>query len=98
MAPMELKELKDQSQESLDKVVMILSHSQWGARVLFVKKKEGTFRLCINYRQLNRVTIKNKYPLPRMDDLFDHLPGEVVFFKIDLMWIPSTSDQGRRYP
>ncbi|KAK5775581.1 hypothetical protein PVK06_043483 [Gossypium arboreum] len=58
--------------------------SPWGAPVLFVKKKDGTMRLCIDYRQLNKVTIKNKYPLPRIDDLFDQLKGASVFSKIDL--------------
>ena len=56
----------------------------WGAPVLFVKKKDETLRLCIDYRQLNKITIKNKYPLPRIDDLFDQLRGASVFSKIDL--------------
>ena len=60
------------------------SASPWGAPVLFVKKKDGSLRLCIDYRQLNQVTIKNKYPLPRIDDLFDQLRGAAVFSKIDL--------------
>ena len=60
------------------------SLSPWGASVLFVKKKDGTWRLCVDYRQLNKVTIHNKYPLPRIDDLFDQLLGEKVFSKIDL--------------
>ena len=58
--------------------------SPWGAPVLFVKKKDGTMRLCIDYRKLNQVTVKNKYPLPRIDDLFDQLRGASVFSKIDL--------------
>ena len=58
--------------------------SPWGASVLFVKKKDGTMRLCVDYRQLNRATIKNKYPLPRIDDLFDQLQGAAVFSKINL--------------
>ena len=60
------------------------SLSPWGAQVLFVKKKDGTWRLCVDYRQLNKVTIHNKYPLPRIDDLFDQLQGAKLFSKIDL--------------
>ena len=71
MAPMELTELKVQLQELLDKGFIRPSNSPWGAPVLFVKKKDGTLRLCIDYRQLNKVTVKNRYPLPRIDDLFD---------------------------
>ena len=56
----------------------------WGAPVLFVKKKDGSFRMCINYKQLNKVTVKNKYPLPRIDDLFDQLQGACTFSKIVL--------------
>ena len=84
MAPSELKELKVQLQELLDKGFIRPSFSPWGAPVLFVKKKDGTLRLCIDYRELNKVTIKNKYPLPRIDDLFDQLQGASVFSKIDL--------------
>jgi hypothetical protein len=58
--------------------------SPWGALVLFVRKKDGTLRLCIEFRQLNKVTIKNKYPLPRIDDLFDQLKDANIFSKIDL--------------
>jgi hypothetical protein len=60
------------------------SVSPWGAPVLFVKKKDGTLRLCIHFRQLNKVTVKNKYPLPRIDDLFDQLKDAKIFSKIDL--------------
>ncbi|KAL5570640.1 hypothetical protein UlMin_027215 [Ulmus minor] len=84
MAPTELKELKEQLQELLDKKFIRRSYSPWGAPVLFVKKKDGTLRMCIDYRELNKVTIKNKYPLPRIDDLFDQLQGAAIFSKIDL--------------
>ena len=75
MATVELSELKEQLQELLDKGFIRPSTSPWGAPILFVKKKDGSLRLCIDYRQLNKVTIKNKYPLPRIDDLFDQLQG-----------------------
>ena len=84
MAPLELKELKLQLQELLDKGFIRPSVSPWGAPVLFVKKKDGTLRLCVDYRQLNKLTVKNKYPLPRIDDLFDQLKGASIFSKIDL--------------
>ena len=84
MAPAELKELQLQLQELLEKGFICPSHSLWGAPVLFVKKKDGTFRMCIDYRELNKVTIKNKYPLPRIDDLFDQLKGAAILSKIDL--------------
>ena len=84
MAPTKLKELKAQLQELTDKGFTRPSFSPWDAPVLFVKKKDGSMRLCIYYRQLNKVTIKNKYPLSRIDDLFDQLKGAIVFSKIDL--------------
>ena len=84
MAPVELKELKVQLQELLDKGFIQPSISPWGAPVLFVKKKDGSMRMCVDYRELNKLTIKNKYPLPRIDDLFDQLRGAQVFSKIDL--------------
>ena len=84
MAPAELKELKTQLQELVDRGFIRPSISPWGAPMLFVKKKDDTWRLCIDYRQLNKVTIRNKYPLPRIDDLFDQLQGARVFSKIDL--------------
>ncbi|KAL5540511.1 hypothetical protein UlMin_046259 [Ulmus minor] len=84
MAPAELKELQAQLQDLLDKRFIRPSHSPWGAPVLFVKKKDGTLRMCIDYRELNKVTIKNRYPLPRIDDLFDQLKGATIFSKIDL--------------
>ena len=71
MAPVELQELRVQLQELLDKGFIRPSTLPWGAPVLFSKKKDKTLRLCIDYRQLNRVTVKNRYPLPRIDDLFD---------------------------
>jgi hypothetical protein len=84
MSIMELTELKMQIQELLDKGYIRPSVSPWGAPVLFVKKKDETFHLCIDYRQLNKMTIKNKYPLSRINDLFDQVGGEKVFSKIDL--------------
>ncbi|KAL5562387.1 hypothetical protein UlMin_032134 [Ulmus minor] len=84
MAPAELKELQIQLQELLDKGFIRPSYSPWGAPVLFVKKKDGTLRMCIDYRELNKLTIKNKYPLPRIDDLFGQLKGAANFSKIDL--------------
>ncbi|KAL4366658.1 hypothetical protein GQ457_05G024200 [Hibiscus cannabinus] len=84
MSPVELKELKKQLQEIQDKGFIRPSLSPWGAPVLFVKKKDGTMRLCIDYRQLNKLTIKNWYPLPRIEDLFDQLKNAIVFSKIDL--------------
>ena len=84
MAPTKLKELKQQLQELLDKKFICPSYSPWGAPVLFVKKKDGSMRICMDYRELNKVTIKNKYPLLRIDDLFNQLNGAVVFSKIDL--------------
>ena len=79
-----MKELKNQLVELLDKGFICLSALHWGAPVLFVKNKDGSMRLYIDYRELNRVTIKNKYHLPRIDDLFDQLHGAQVFSKIDL--------------
>ena len=84
MAPTELKELKTQLHKLLDKGFIRPSVSPWGAPVLFVKKKDGTLRMCIDYRQINKVTVKNKYPLLRIEDLFDQLKGASVFSKIDL--------------
>ncbi|KAI3754492.1 hypothetical protein L1987_54276 [Smallanthus sonchifolius] len=78
------QELSNQLQELLDKGFIRPSFSPWGAPVLFVKKKDGTFRMCIDYRELNKLTIKNRYPLPRIDDLFDQLQGSSFYSKIDL--------------
>jgi hypothetical protein len=82
--PAELVELKKQLQELLDKGFIRPSTSPWGCPALFVKKKDESLRLCIDYHPLNAVTIKNKYPLPRIDVLFDQLVGAKVFSKIDL--------------
>ena len=84
MAPVELKALKLQLQELLEKGFIRPSVSPWGAPVLFVKKKDGTLLLCVNYRQLNKMIVKNKYLLHRIDDLFNQLKGASVFSKIDL--------------
>ncbi|KAI3691369.1 hypothetical protein L2E82_49718 [Cichorium intybus] len=84
LAPSEMQELSGQLQELLEKGFIRPSSSPWGAPVLFVKKKDGSFRMCIDYRELNKLTIKNRYPLPRIDDLFDQLQGATYFSKIDL--------------
>ncbi|KAJ0513979.1 putative nucleotidyltransferase, Ribonuclease H [Helianthus annuus] len=84
LAPSEMQELSTQLQELLDKGFIRPSFSPWGAPVLFVKKKDGSFRMCIDYRELNKLTIKNRYPLPRIDDLFDQLQGSSFYSKIDL--------------
>ncbi|GJT00389.1 putative reverse transcriptase domain-containing protein [Tanacetum coccineum] len=84
LAPSKMKELADQLQELSDKGFIRPSSSPWGAPVLFVKKKDGSLRMCIDYRELNKLTVKNRYPLPRIDDLFDQLQGSSVYSKIDL--------------
>ncbi|GJW59355.1 putative reverse transcriptase domain-containing protein [Tanacetum coccineum] len=84
LALSEMKELSDQLQELSDKGFIRPSSSPWGAPVLFVKKKDGSFRMCIDYRELNKLTLKNRYPLPRINDLFDQLQGSNVYSKIDL--------------
>jgi len=83
MPPSELKELKKQLENLVGRGFIRLSVSPWGVPVLFVRKKDGSLRLCTDYRELNRVTIKNKYALPRIDDLFDQLKKATVFSKID---------------
>ena len=106
MEPVELQELKVQLQDLFDRGFIRLSTSSWGARVLFAKKKDKTLWLCIDHRRLNGVTIRNRYPLPRIDDLFDQLRGVRVYFKIDLYinyhqlrvreaYIPKTTFQTR---
>ncbi|GKF90558.1 hypothetical protein Tco_0274259, partial [Tanacetum coccineum] len=84
LAPAELQELSTQLQELSDTGFIRPSSSPWGAPVLFVKKKDGSFRMCIDYRELNMITVKNRCPLLRMDDLFDQLQGLRVYSKIDL--------------
>jgi hypothetical protein len=84
MTPKELAELKVQLNELLDKGYIRLSSSPWGCPALFMKKKDQSLRLCVEYRPLNAVTIKNKYLLPRIDILFDQLTGAIVFSKVDL--------------
>ncbi|GJV62055.1 putative reverse transcriptase domain-containing protein [Tanacetum coccineum] len=84
LAPSEMKELLDQLQELSDKGFIGPSLSLWGAPVLFVKKKDGSFRMCIDYRELNKLTVKNRYPLLRIDGLFDQLQGSSVYSKISL--------------
>ncbi|GKB23155.1 putative reverse transcriptase domain-containing protein [Tanacetum coccineum] len=84
LAPAELQELSTQLQELSDRGFIRPSSSPWGAPVLFVKKKDGSFWMCIDYRELNRLTVKNRYPLPRIDNLFDQLQGSRVYSKIDL--------------
>ena len=82
MSTLELVELKLQLKEMMDKGYIRSSVSPWGVPTLFVKSKDGTLILCIDHRQLNNMTIKNKYPLPRIDDLFDQLRGATIFSKI----------------
>jgi hypothetical protein len=84
MATLELAEMKEHIKELLEKGFIHPNSSSWGDPVIFVPKKNGTQRLCMDYRALNEVTVKNKYPLPRIDDMFDQLHGACVFSKIDL--------------
>ncbi|GJZ68791.1 putative reverse transcriptase domain-containing protein [Tanacetum coccineum] len=84
LAPSKMKELSEQLKELYDKGFIRPSSSPWGAPVLFVKKKDGSFRMCIDYQELNKLTMKNRYPLPRIDDLFDQLQGSNVYSKIDM--------------
>ncbi|GJZ01935.1 putative reverse transcriptase domain-containing protein [Tanacetum coccineum] len=84
LAPSEMQELSNQLQELADRGFIQPSTSPWGSLILFVKKKDGSFRICIYYRELNKLTLKNRYPLPRINDLFDQLQGSSVYSKIDL--------------
>jgi hypothetical protein len=84
MTTLELAELKEHIKESLEKGFIYPSSSPLGAPMIFVMKKDGTQRLCVDYRALNEVTVKNKYPLPRIDDPFNQLCGVCVFSKINL--------------
>jgi hypothetical protein len=84
MSTPEMQELKMQLKELLDLGLIRHSVLPWGAPVIFIRKKDGSWRLCIDYRKLNKATIKNQYPLPRIDDLFDQMKGATVFSKIDL--------------
>jgi hypothetical protein len=84
MTPKELAELKVQLNELLDKGYIYPTSSPWGCPALFVKKKDQSLRLCVDYRPLNAVTVKNKYPLPHIDILFNQLAGAKVFSKVDL--------------
>ncbi|GJT54905.1 putative reverse transcriptase domain-containing protein [Tanacetum coccineum] len=84
LAPSEMKELSEKLKELSDKGFIRPSSLPWGAPVLFVKKKDGSFRMCIDYRELNKLTVKNRYPLPRFNDLFDQLQGSNIYSKIDL--------------
>ncbi|GKA57038.1 putative reverse transcriptase domain-containing protein [Tanacetum coccineum] len=84
LAPSKMKELSEQLKELSDKGFIRPNFSPWGAPVLFIKKKDGSFRMCIDYRELNKLTVKNHDPLPRIDDLFDQLQGSSVYSKIDL--------------
>ncbi|GKE15262.1 putative nucleotidyltransferase, ribonuclease H, partial [Tanacetum coccineum] len=108
LEPTEMQELSNQLKELQDKCFIRPSSSPWGAPVLFVKKKDGSFHMCIDYRELNKLTIKNRYPLPRIDDLFDQLQGSRYFLKIDLRYgyhqlrvreedIPKTAFRTRPY-
>ncbi|GKE93020.1 hypothetical protein Tco_1574115, partial [Tanacetum coccineum] len=81
LAPSEMKELAEQLQELTDKGFIIPSSSPWGAPILFVKKKDGSFRMCIDYKELNKLTVKNRYQLLRIDDLFDQLQGSSIYSK-----------------
>jgi hypothetical protein len=92
MVANQLADLKEQLQELLLKGYICPSASPCGAPIIFVPKQDGTQRMCVDYRSLNEVTNKNRYPMPRIDDLFDQLKGACVFSKIDSIWISPTED------
>ncbi|GKB79010.1 retrotransposon protein, putative, ty3-gypsy subclass [Tanacetum coccineum] len=96
LAPSEMKELSEQLKELSDKGFIRPSSSPWGAPVLFVKKKDESFRMCIDYWELNKLTVKNRYPLPRIDDLFDQLQGRscIPSFSKCEFWIPKVQFLG----
>nr|GEZ87918.1 putative reverse transcriptase domain-containing protein [Tanacetum cinerariifolium] len=96
LTPSEMQELSGKLQELQNKGFIRPSHSPWGAPVLFLKKKDGSFRMCIDYRELNKLTVKNRYPLPRIDDLFDQLRGVCPFLKIDFGQHPQADGQSER--
>ncbi|XP_073289590.1 uncharacterized protein [Primulina huaijiensis] len=91
LAPEEMKELKDQNQDLLDNGFIRPSFSEWGASVLFEKKKDDSMRLCIDYREMNRVTVKSKYPLPRIENLFDQLQGAKFIYGFSSISVPMTA-------
>ncbi|GJT79529.1 putative reverse transcriptase domain-containing protein [Tanacetum coccineum] len=91
LAPSEMKKLSEQLKELSNKGFIRPSSSPWGAPVLLIKKKDGSFRMCIDYQELNKLIVENRYPLPRIDDLFDQLQGSSVYSKIDLQ-------SGSRFP
>ncbi|GKB26143.1 putative reverse transcriptase domain-containing protein [Tanacetum coccineum] len=95
LVPIEMKELAEQLKELSDKGFIRPSSSPWGAPILFVKKKDGSFRMCIDYHELNKLIVKNLYPLPRIDDLFDQFQGSRIYSKIDLRTRRTPEDYSR---
>nr|GFB45051.1 putative reverse transcriptase domain-containing protein [Tanacetum cinerariifolium] len=84
LAPSEMKEFSEQLQELSDNGFIRPSSSPWGASILFVKKKDRSFKMCVDYRELNKLRVRNRYPVPRIDDLFDQLQGSIIYSKIEL--------------
>nr|GEV54773.1 putative reverse transcriptase domain-containing protein [Tanacetum cinerariifolium] len=97
LASSEMKELSDQMKELSDKGFIRPSSSHWGPPILFVKKKDGSFQMYIDYRELNKLTVKNHYPLPRIDDLFGQLQGSSVYSKIELSSVTSLRRRHSKY-